>query len=122
MSKKLGYILAVFILIIGPVLAFAANNTSAKVTLINPLGCNTFQLCVCQIAGALFIIAVPIAILMVVYGAFQMVTSTGDPDKFSTARKTIMYAIVGLAVILVSRGIIIVVYDVLGGKGAIPSC
>ena len=120
MSKKTGLILSLFVVAVVPIFAFA--NTFAHVTLKNPLGCGTFQLCVCQIAGALFTIAVPIAIVMIIYGAFQMMIATGEPEKFATARKTITYAIAGLAVIMVSRGIIVVVYNVLGGKGTLPGC
>ena len=47
-----------------------------------------------------------IAVIMVIIGGFQFVTSTGDPQKASKARMTITYAIVGLIVAALAQVII----------------
>ncbi|HEY5267593.1 MAG TPA: hypothetical protein VII94_00460, partial [Candidatus Saccharimonadales bacterium] len=47
-----------------------------------------------------------IAVLMIVIAGFQMITSSGNSEKISTARNTIIYAAVGLIVIAIARLII----------------
>ena len=51
------------------------------------------------IAGAL-------AIFWVAFGAFRLVTSNGNPDSVSKARSTILYAIVGLVVVMIAFSIV----------------
>lgn len=51
---------------------------------------------------------------VILYGAFQMVFSGGDPDKFGRGKKTIIYGVVGLAIILFSRMIVAIISSVLG--------
>ena len=46
-----------------------------------------------KIAGAIAMIAV----VLIVWNAFNMVTAAGDEDKISTAKKGLMWAIIGLA-------------------------
>lgn len=48
----------------------------------------------------IFGIIAAISFLMVVIGGFKYVISIGDPQKITTARKTIMYSLIGLAVSL----------------------
>jgi hypothetical protein len=51
------------------------------------------------VAGFLFWdIAMPLSVIMVLVGAFKFMTSAGDPEKVSEARKTILYAAVGFAI------------------------
>ena len=46
------------------------------------------------------------AIIYVVYGGFQYVTSQGEPDKASRARQTLLNALIGL-VIAISAAILV---------------
>lgn len=54
---------------------------------------------------ALGILAV-VAVLIIVLGALSFVTTEGDPQKVSKARETIVYALIGL-VIVVSAEVIV---------------
>lgn len=57
-----------------------------------------------------------IAVVMIIYGGFLYVTAAGNDEKINKAKKIIMYAIVGIVVILLSFAI---VNTVLGaGTGA----
>lgn len=47
-------------------------------------------------------VAAMLAVVMVVYGGFILVTSQGTPDKIAGARKTILNAVVGLVIALVA--------------------
>ena len=47
-----------------------------------------------------------IAVFFILMAAFHFVTSKGDPAKTKTARSELMYAVVGIAVALLSYGIV----------------
>lgn len=47
-----------------------------------------------------------ISFLMIVIGGFRYVISIGDPQKIATARKTITYSLVGLAISLSATAIV----------------
>ncbi len=61
-------------------------------------------------------IAAPIAVIMIIYGAFQILTAAGDVEKVKTGRKTIVYAAVGLGIVLLSTGIVAIIKEILGAK------
>jgi hypothetical protein len=75
-------------------------------TLCDPLGGNgcapgteTFSSVATAVASFLFWdVAMPLSVIMVLVGAFKFMTSAGDPEKVSEARKTILYAAVGFAI------------------------
>ena len=75
--------------------------------LINPFGnCRDLSCIAAKITGFLVIIAPAIATIMILVGAFQMITAGGDPKKFSDGKKTLLYAAVGLVVVLLAGTII----------------
>lgn len=60
---------------------------------------------VTKIINFIFVFATPICVIMVLWGGFEMMTSAGDPEKFSTGRKTILYAAVGFVVVLLANSV-----------------
>lgn len=114
---KLKWILIAVLFFIIASRAFGAGGS--PVTLQNPLGCNDFGVCVCKLAGALFWLSVPVVVVMVLVGGIQMLFAGGDPEKFRSGRSTIVYAVIGFVVILLARGAVIAIYQVLGGTGSI---
>jgi len=79
-----------------------------------PFGPSSISSVIENITKWVFYLTVIIAPLLVVYGAFLMLTSTGDPEKAGKAKKIILWAIVGLSVILFSRGILSLVSKIIG--------
>lgn len=53
----------------------------------------------------LFLLGI-IAVVMIIFGAFNYVTSNGDAGKVKTARDTILYACVGLLVAILAYAIV----------------
>ena len=47
-----------------------------------------------------------IAVIMIVYGGFRYITSGGDTQKVTSARNTILYAIVGLIIVALAQFIV----------------
>jgi len=60
-----------------------------------------------------------IAIIMLLYGAFQFLTAGGDSEKVKDARHTVTWAIIGVAVALISFNIPGILSSFLGG--ALPT-
>jgi len=56
-------------------------------------------------------IAATIAVLMIVIAAIMWMTSGGDDDKITTARKMLVWAIIGLIVVGLAYGIAAVVTE-----------
>jgi hypothetical protein len=119
MIKVVKRIVAMGAAIVSSLLIFGvtyANAQSQSITLTDPLGGKeTFTSVAVAVAGFLFWdVAVPLSVIMVLVGAFQLITSSGDPEKVSQGRKTILWAAVGLAIALVAGGIVTIIKSLLG--------
>ena len=82
-------------------------------TVPNPLGINDLNGLVTKIVDALTVIAVPVVLAMVLYGAFKIITSAGDPKKAKEGGMIIFYAAVGFGLLLISNGIVSIVQSLL---------
>lgn len=67
-----------------------------------------------KILDAILLIGTPIATIMIIYGAFQMLFSGGNTEKFQTGQKTLLYTAIGYGIILISKGISIIISNLLG--------
>lgn len=55
---------------------------------------------------ALFIVAITSALIFLLWGGIKWITSSGDKEKIESARKTIIFAIIGLVIVLLSTVIV----------------
>ena len=101
--------------------AYAAGNTGSSgqtqiVTLQDPLGGGeSFTTVANNVANFLVVdVAIPLTVIMVLVGAFQIMTAGGDPEKFSKGRKTITYAAIGLVAAFISLGAAKLIQSFLG--------
>jgi len=62
----------------------------------------------------IFIIVIAISAIMIIMGAFNIITAGGTPEKVSTGRSYIIYAIVGLIVALLAKAIPAIARSILG--------
>ena len=81
-------------------LALAQTSTaSSSITLTNPLTSPDLSVVLNNFLGFLFTdIVLPLAVIMVLVGAVQFMTSAGDPEKVSRAKNTLIYAAIGVVV------------------------
>ncbi len=89
-------------------------QSAGDIKLINPLGENATFIELLQhiFTEATKIIAVIVPIIVII-GAFQMMFARGEPEKFITGQKTILYAVIGFVVILMANGIVSIVKSLL---------
>lgn len=87
----------------------------------NPLApCETVDCVIWKIYGALIRLAAPIITIMVLVGAFQILTAAGNPEKVSKGRSTILYAAIGGAIILLASSVSYIVRDLLRDSPSPP--
>ena len=63
----------------------------------NPLNAESFCLLLKDIFDVLVLFAIPIAVVFVVYAGFKFVFARGNPDGLTSARKNMMWTLVGIA-------------------------
>ena len=80
----------------------------------DPAGGGALSCILNDIIDKLIILAVPIVTILVIYGAFQILTSAGNPERVKSGSKTLMYTAIGFAIILISKGVAMILRDVLG--------
>lgn len=85
-----------------------ANNgyESAANQIPNPLGIATLNELITKLLNAITTVAVPVVIAMVLWGAFKIITSAGNPIKAKEGGMIIFYAAVGFGLLLISDGIV----------------
>jgi len=94
-SKPLIFVLLVFLFI-----PFAIN----AVDIINPITYNTTAELIGALVGFLMKIAIPIAVMMIVVAGFYFITAAGEPEKINTAKKIVLWTLIGLGIVLLARG------------------
>lgn len=92
-----------------PVTAKAATNCTA------PGGNTVFPDCIPKdditvlignTINGFLILAGTVAVLFIIIGGFQYITSAGNPDGIYKAKQTLLYAIIGLIVVILSFAIV----------------
>jgi hypothetical protein len=80
----------------------------------NPLKAEKFEDIINNVIDFIFNIAIVISPLMIIYAAFLFVTSAGSIDQVNQAKKVIIYTLTGFAVILLAKGFIGIIKELLG--------
>ena len=80
----------------------------------NPLSTNSFEALVMGIINWILGIVVSLAILFLIIGGLMYIVSAGDEERIKKAKNIILYAIVGLGVVVLSWSIITELKDILG--------
>lgn len=114
LGNWLGGIISGILFLVG--ISVACAQSGNPINLTNPLGSSaTVPSVITSIGAFLLALAVPLTGIMVIVGAFQMITAAGDPTKFSNGRKTLVYAAVGFAIVLFASSVVPVIKSILGG-------
>ena len=109
--KTLSIILTSFVFLFAVSIVFAAAP--------NPLDSNIDSMSdvvilINQIAGWFQAIVLVIAIIMIMYSGFLWMTAGGDDVKLGTAKKTLIYGLVGIAVVVLAYTATSIVTNLMG--------
>jgi hypothetical protein len=80
----------------------------------NPLQAESFEELIDNIIGFLFDIAIVLAPLMIIWAAFLFLTSAGSVEQVNQAKRIIFYTAAGFIIILLAKGFITMVKQILG--------
>ncbi len=88
----------------------------------NPLVGITFEELIDAITDFIFWVTIAIAPIMIIVAAFYFLTSGGNPEKVSKAKKIILFTIIGLIIILLGKGIVAIIGQIIWGGQPPPGC
>lgn len=79
----------------------------------NPIAADSLVDLAKAIGKFLFQIAIPIAVIIIIYSGLLFLTSGGSKEKVAKARTALTYALVGLAIILIGQGFFTLIKSIL---------
>lgn len=98
--KRLSYIVVGFIFFL-PLFASAQNQGGSSVVGFgNPLNVSTICGALKLFLNALLTLAMPVAVLFLVYGGFKLVLARGNPKQLQVAKRNLFWIIVGIAIFM----------------------
>ena len=106
-NKKL-LLIAIFVLVVfTPIFSFGQavqpiNNTT---TITNPISPNNINDFIKIILQGVIKIGIPVVALAIIYSGFLFVAAQGNSEKLKTAKKALLYSLVGAAILLGSWAI-----------------
>jgi len=92
-------------------------GASGQITIENPLEAESLEDLIYGIIDFIWKVATAVVPLMIVIAGFYFITAAGNPQQIDTAKKIILYTVVGYAIIMLSAGLILVIKEILGGGG-----
>lgn len=66
----------------------------------NPLGSNTFEALIQDIAKIVVKIGIPLVVVFIVYSGFLFVTASGNEEKMTKAKDNFFWAMLGAAIVI----------------------
>jgi len=108
--KKTLPIITIFsiILVVVPLIVFADT------TIEDPLGNKGVEEIIDKIVMLLQAVAISVGTIMIIISGIQYLTSAGDEAKTTKAKKTILWTIVGVAIVIAAGFIVKFIKEILG--------
>ncbi len=94
-----------------------ADCPLGSVCIENPITATSFEAVVGNGIDFIFKIAIVLAPLMVIVGGFLFMTAGGNLQQLTRAKNLLIWTAVGFLVVLLSKGILAIINQILGVKG-----
>ena len=88
--------------------------TVEAVTIDNPLAADSFWELIDALIDFIFYLAIAIAPIMFIIAGFYFITAAGEPEKIQTAKKMILWTLIGLLIVFCAKGIIVLLGEIFG--------
>lgn len=92
----------------------SSSLSKDKIELTNPLDCKDAVCVVQKIINGIFTLSIPVAVLMILIGAFQILTAGGEEEKFKNGKNTIKWAVIGFMLVIISLGLVDIILEFFG--------
>jgi len=109
--RKLSYIL--LIIFFAGVILFSFTNFAiaiecppGHICIENPLEAESFEDLLNAVVNFIFYVTIVIAPLMIMIAGFFFLTAGGNPLRIDTARRIILWTVIGLSIVLFAKGLI----------------
>ncbi len=111
------FIVIFAILILGkPICVFAADTCpSGSICLYNPLKATDINGVIYGVMNLLKVAAIPIGIIMIIWGGIQIMTASGKEEQLNKGKKTLMWTIIGLAIVFAVNFLVGFILELMGG-------
>jgi|SRR3989344_1325346 len=83
--------------------------------LTNPLSFDSIEGLLDKIANVLFTLSIPLLVIMIIIGAFYLITAGGSEQKVTTGKNVIKWAIIGFVIILLAGSVASLIRNLLEG-------
>lgn len=107
-KKKIISICAIFLCLVFK-MVYANKANAIAINVANPISTSDFAKLVENVLLWVLSVAGSLAIFAFIVGGIMYMTSSGDEQKANSAKKVIMWTIIGLTLILASYAIIVVI-------------
>lgn len=114
--KKIS-VLVLFILLLSlPFCVDALEGGKKQSGIDNPLTSKTFSELAEKIIVWIRNIGLIIGVIMIIWAGYLFMSSRGDEEKVKTAKKALIWTLIGMAILIIGEGFIGVIKDLLGAK------
>ena len=83
---------------------------------------NGIQTILCNVLNWLFTFSLIAGVIFIIFGAFTYMTSGGSEEKVTSANKAMMYAVIGIAIAIVAKGVPFIIGDLLKITTTLTTC
>ena len=87
--------------------------TAVPLKITNPLASPDLIVLIEQISDTLIKLAIPIAVILIIWIGIQFFLAQGNPEKITKAKSALLYLIIGLAILLIGRGFVSLIESIL---------
>jgi len=116
-SNSLILYILIFILLAAPFYYLNAEECPPGVICIqNPLEAESVEEIINSITDFLRLIAMGIGLIMIIWGGIQILTAAGSEEKLTKGKKTIMWTIIGVAIVFLFDFIVGFVLEIIGAE------
>ena len=102
-------------------LGFAATLFAVRVhaeTIFNPIGTEDFQELIKRFVDYALVLLTPLSVIMVLLTGYFYMTAGGNEEKVKRAHKTLIWTVIGIAIVLLAKSAQIIIETALGVEGA----
>jgi heme/copper-type cytochrome/quinol oxidase subunit 2 len=118
MKKYILPVLAISFLIAAPV-AFGATTTVTTFPMPKGTAVANIWTILNNALNWIFNIVIFIGAIMIVYAGFRYVTAAGNTETTKKALDTLIYALIGIGIALLAKGLMNIIYSFLIGSGSL---
>lgn len=86
----------------------------------NPLGSRDLDELIGKLTDALRNLAIPVGVVMILWGGFNYLTAAGNPTKIQKANKILLYTAIGLAIVFIGGGFVDLIKSIIGADTPTP--